>query len=503
MPEAMDLPENANFQKCPPEVLHLICDILSPKEVKEVRLACRSLAAVASQYFVPTVTFNSSSESLERLKKIAHHPLFSQYVVNLVYEAHLLPKVHNSQCYKSMLLSNKMRTVNEPEPPPDDASAREFRLYQRTMNKFATECGLSKTQLDMQYTKYKVMRDSQQQLLENKEDKEVLLDALPRFPRLKSIKFDNLGRCRHVLSQRYCDQFKGIDGFPPPGDPANVRVVPQVLHLLKAMCKSKAALKSFDLGAVSPQLFAKLKSAGRELLKKKLTKFESITLSFKADQEIADLLHELVPENAYELFDEKDYLRDFLASNRDLEDLQISFLDCPMHIALKMANVMGTHHWPKLQSLSLMSINTTDNDLLAFLRRHSSTLSIVRFGFTVLTKGNWPDTIDEIQELFWGSCITTFKFWGYLLTKSPSETVDLSFVDPDNPDFYDPRDMMTLGTAIDYYICEKEPHDDMSLNPLHRMEDFLDPLEYSMGMLEDWSSYSSHDPHNPHDPNYH
>lgn len=500
MSDAMDLPEDVNFQKCPPEVLHLICDILSPKEIKEVRLACRSLAAVASQYLVPKVTFNSSSESFERLKKIAHHPVFSQYVVHLVYEAHLLPKVHNSQCYKSMLLSNKMRSGDQPEPPSEDASPREIRLYQRTMNKFTSECGLSKIQLDMQYTKYKVMRDAQQQLLENKDDKEILLDALPRFPRLRSIKFDNLGRCRHVLSQRYCDQFKGIDGFPPPGIPANGRVVPQVLHLLKAMCKSKAALKSFDLGAVSPQLFVKLKSAGRELLKKKLTKFESITLSFKVDEEIEDLLQELMPEDPFELFTEKDSLKGFLASNRDLEDLQISFLDCPMHVAVKMGNVVGTHCWPKLQSLALMSINTTANDLLAFLRRHSSTLSTVRFGFMVLTKGDWADTIDEIQALFWGSGIITFKFWGYLLTKSPVDTVDLSFVDPETSDFYDPEDMMTLGSAIDFYICEEEPDDEISMNPLHRMEDFLDPLEYSVGLMDDWPPFSAL---HPHDPDFH
>lgn len=485
MPGSMELSERASCIKtCPAEIIHLICRFLSPEDIKEARLVCKSLSVIASQYLVDTVTFNSSSDSLTRLKNISQHSLFSQHVVKLIYEANLLPPIHNVTCYENILISKRMHSRDHPEPPPSDASPREFRVFMRALKKFSTDCGLSKRQLETQFNKYKTLRDEQQALLEQKEDKRILLDALPRFPRLRHIRFDNLGRCTHVLSERYCEQFQDVDCFPPPGHPSNPKVVPQVAHLLQAMCKSKAPLKSFDMAAVSPDMFKSLAPSTRRLILRKLNGLKDVKLGFKVDEDIEELLHELEPEESFEVLEDGSW-REFLASNQGLEDVQISFLDCPMHIAVKIENLFGNYYWPKLNSVCLMSIKSSADDFLACLRRHSSTLTIIRLGFIVLTEGEWVDTIDTMQEIFHEKDDISVKFWGYLLNNNPTDCIDLSYVDLS--DFDDDEgegeyglEPVTLAQAIDDYICYEEPGDDFSLNPLLRLDDFHNPSEYDI-----------------------
>lgn len=494
MSEYVNLLQDARgMEKCPAEVLHLICRLLIPKDIKEARLVCKMLAVIAGQYLVPVVTFNSSAVSLDRLKMISQHPLFSQHVNKLIYEANILPPVHNIRCYEKILISKRMHTIDHPDPPPRNSSRRAYRVFMRAMTKFTNDCGLTKKQLETQFNKYKTMREAQQLLLESKYDKNVLINALPRFPRLKSIKFDNLGRCKHVLSERHCEQFQEIDGFPTPGDPTNIRVVPQVAHLLKAMCKTKAAIENFDLAAVNPNVFKNLTSASRELVNRNLNKLKTIKLAFKVDGDTDDMLDELEPDDSFEVF-EDDSLKTFLASNQELEDLQVSFLDCPMHVAVKIENLLGDHHWINLRSICLMSIKTSSDDLLACLRRHSSSLIDMRLGYVVLTEGEWDDTIDGIQLIFCDEPLMAAKFWGYLLTNDPTESIDLSYVDPDWDGFDEDYDgePTTLAQAIECYICDENPEEDLSINPLHRLEEFIDPLEYDLEPVGDYPIPGAH-----------
>ena len=56
-------------------------------DLNNVRLACKGLADVGAEIFLAQAHLIFEVKSLERLKKISLHPLFSQHVKPIIYEA--------------------------------------------------------------------------------------------------------------------------------------------------------------------------------------------------------------------------------------------------------------------------------------------------------------------------------------------------------------------------------------------------------------------------------
>lgn len=80
----------------PIEVQRDIISRLELSSLKALRLASKTLATIGAEYLLPEVHLLYRSASLEHLGLISRHPIISQHVTSLFYEADRL----NSCCYE-------------------------------------------------------------------------------------------------------------------------------------------------------------------------------------------------------------------------------------------------------------------------------------------------------------------------------------------------------------------------------------------------------------------
>ena len=59
--------------------------LLKVSDVVSLRLNCKSLASIRTEHLVSEVHLYSQKHSLERLKAISLHPIFSQFVRSIIY----------------------------------------------------------------------------------------------------------------------------------------------------------------------------------------------------------------------------------------------------------------------------------------------------------------------------------------------------------------------------------------------------------------------------------
>ena len=79
------------LQSPPPEVLDLIFSELSPADLRNTRLVCRSFTFVAAQHLFSEVFVSPNQECLQNLECIASHSTFRQHVRSVIYSEQVLP----------------------------------------------------------------------------------------------------------------------------------------------------------------------------------------------------------------------------------------------------------------------------------------------------------------------------------------------------------------------------------------------------------------------------
>lgn len=70
----------------PPEMLYMVCSYLSPSEARSLRLCCKSLAIIGAYHGFRTISFYLSHSEIAKMRAIAHHPILSKMVRELIYE---------------------------------------------------------------------------------------------------------------------------------------------------------------------------------------------------------------------------------------------------------------------------------------------------------------------------------------------------------------------------------------------------------------------------------
>ena len=89
------------MDRLPVEILHGICTRLrARKNVLSFRLVCKTFAAIGAQYMLPQVPVAFLRQSFRRLKAISEHPVISQYVNTIIYQADVLPTIESFKEYK-------------------------------------------------------------------------------------------------------------------------------------------------------------------------------------------------------------------------------------------------------------------------------------------------------------------------------------------------------------------------------------------------------------------
>ena len=148
----------------PPEVLTLIFQFSSLKDVKSARLVCKMFNFAASQFLISEIYLSSSKRDLEVLKSVSEHPIFGKYVTDLVYDCRMFDHV---------LVDDKAAYAREflrlPVPP-------ERRGWP-----------LTKEQATASHARYIEYYHEEKNCRNNGTDMKCLASALPLLPRLSRV----------------------------------------------------------------------------------------------------------------------------------------------------------------------------------------------------------------------------------------------------------------------------------------------------------------------------
>ena len=120
-------------------------------------------------------------------------------------------------------------------------------------------------------------------------------------------------------------------------------------------------------------------------------------------------------------------VRDFITAAPKLEHLQLSFRRDQAEWNTNNASlehILGDYHWPSLKSINLKTIGTTEDELVSFCYRHTSTLKSVRLMNISLSKGDWLDALKRMRKIL---ALDVFEVGGIL--KSPAQNLNCHIPD--------------------------------------------------------------------------
>ena len=72
---------------CPHEIIRYVLGNLGLANLKNARLACKTLGAIGAETLLPTIRVVFTKQSIERLRDVSLHPVISLHVNEIIYEA--------------------------------------------------------------------------------------------------------------------------------------------------------------------------------------------------------------------------------------------------------------------------------------------------------------------------------------------------------------------------------------------------------------------------------
>ena len=387
-------------------------------------------------------------------------------VTSLEWEAaHLSPAVSIGDLRQMMQMQHNCEP--KPAPPPDTATTREQRLYKRNLAKWSAKPeAVTDEMVKSQFVKYK-----RQLLAEDQGENRLMFEgrglmrALRKLSNLRHITYDAAPRCKHLLSELFVDRFKKWH-VPPPLDPDTGDSVYQVRWLLAAIAQCRCPLETLNIRHMAPSFFEchTLSPATSTTVPGALQSLKTINILFRLS-----LDHEHFDDEGCFGILGRGGLKDMLACAPLLVHLTIGFdgTQNEPEGATDLKNVLGDHVWPKLQSVDLTLLSTTEDQLLATLERQPSLHSIELTNITLNT-GSWVTTARRMQQdldideaFFSGVLISndaaTDEFWD-------TEAIDLDdenliMLEEEAFDFSD-AETETLAMALSYFVTEGDEDDE-------------------------------------------
>ena len=437
--------------RLPNEIFHQIFSLLDTPQVANLRLACKAFSTIGLQYLASTVHLIFKPNSFEHLRLISEHPVLSQHVHTLFYEADSLEDVYSMKEWKENIIapdwSNTVHSEPMPAPPPD-ASKREKRAYRRHMEKVraAPRYTYSARQLKNAYKEYRHFVWLQNYIRQYDYNSEMIREAMANLPKLKTIElslFDGLhyGRSRKLekafakgLTEAYGDSRHGFFG------------VAQLRSLLVGACDTGLEIETLRFGSVHWMFFMerdivfnKVKHAVRCL-----RTLEFYITTRNDIREFETFPHGEVNICA-EYLGDSGRLRDFLTSAPQLESLTVQFdCDSPMHPA-RLSDLVGDFSWHSLRLAAFNKIDTTEEELMDFYERHAKTLREIRIESIHLDHGSWTSIFTRIRDTL---SLEKATVCGYLTVEDPPETLDLGLP----PEWMLAGKIPGIGAAVEKYL---------------------------------------------------
>ncbi|KAI1181317.1 hypothetical protein F4777DRAFT_12509 [Nemania sp. FL0916] len=368
------------MDKIPPELVYVVCSLLSIDDVLNFRLVNKLFADVGAAYMLPEVTFFMHREELDRLEAISLHPIFSKHVCSLVYFAETLgsPKVTWPEFVRQY--------------------KRQMRLNHSLMMK---KRELAAHQLNPAYKEYCDAVDEQDRYIAEERDLNLLKQVLPRFPRLEGLtmsagNFYSLGRCLSPRKKPYADFLRDdihVSGLHPEGKrPLDA--------LLLANAHSPCALRTLRAGSLHWRFFKRPERDLRPLFSP-LANLTAIDLCVSVDP-ADERIYEGNSLRKCQRVLAKGSIRKILRSMPHLQTLAIEILNLKSEEQEKGAwlgdIIEPGFRWPNLKDLTLGGIVCNRMQLTSVLTLHKDTLKFLCLRDVALASTSWRKLLPDIRK---------------------------------------------------------------------------------------------------------
>ncbi|MCJ1402538.1 hypothetical protein MMC11_005758 [Xylographa trunciseda] len=416
----------------PVELIRQIFDCLPVRDVKRLRLTCTKPALIGTEYLsLSEVHLIYTWNSFTRLREISLHPFFRRHVKSIYYEGDRLCFLDSLDAWRSYVTYVEDTLVaSKPKDPASQGSQSKFVAAWRSDRK------LSYTDQEMKagWENYQACYKEQKHIEDSQMDFREIVGAISRFPRLETVKLSigHRNSCpSNYLKQSFAktliipkEQF-AIFRHERPGLRQYVSLMMGLitpdristhslglstigLRPVLGLTEHSADLRVLHLDAISWHV---LRAADPFVcsLTRAIRRLQNLRLVLKLEPETTDIEAEKCRENL-----ESGSLFCLLTSATDLESLHFGFdtLYSDQQPA-RLADIFGKQRWGSLREVALGQIQTTEDDLLAFLKRHKATLKVIliqnmRLEYSVA----WIETLRKIKNIAqWDSALVCGKLY--------------------------------------------------------------------------------------------
>ena len=404
-PKSFDFP----MDELPPELVHMICMYLKPKEIANLRLVSRLAGPIGLHYMVPEVHVILARNSFEQLKALAEHPVASKYVTSFFFEADklgILPRKHWEDLVAGPQYIAQVREMHRRGHPCHHATERSLRFFNREVNKLSAAPRHSYTdeEMDHAFEKYSDFIHFQQDSREAAVQETEVAEAMKHFPLLKEITMASqifTSRLKKTFEPAFCTCYESDNPQDTLSEPLGVQ---QMRSLLLGAYHAGLKIEVLRCGLVSwrilqqdTETFARMRDS--------VSNVKELVLQFAPSKADPDEPW-AEPENWAEFENvacsshlEAGYLKDFITAAPKLEHLQIAFqFNTPIWPAY-LQDTVGEHHWPALKTVNLTMLGTTEEDLVSFCSRHAGTLKSFHLGSMGMVEGDWFSAFNRMRKV--------------------------------------------------------------------------------------------------------
>ncbi|KAL8849728.1 MAG: hypothetical protein Q9221_005338 [Calogaya cf. arnoldii] len=447
------------MDRLPFELQCLIFGLVDRSDVPNLRRACKTFANIGLDYLLPEVEITFTRKSFDHLAEVVKHPILAHRVKSLVYHVDVLKEHRSKEEWMRAIAGTLDMGINgnswKPRMPHRDAPKREWRLYYRNVAKACDpEWRYTEKQLATGYATYEKLWAEQQVLRDEDFGLIAIEDMVAQLPNLKHITLSNFldATCNenNIVDKTFKDTL--VEAF---GDDHyyNDCGVPQLLSLLEAVRSATAAnitLESLNTGLISWEIFLEseenldlMREIFRPLKVFKMALSTSQTYGWRdpGAHDDEDVVGGDIDCQA--LLEEGRHLT-LIQSMSNLQVLELTFHSKELG-NFGLVSAFRDTYWPNLREVHLHFYNSTDEDLLAFLNRHSKTLKVVDIVHHVLTRGLW---IAVFRDLRTSLRLEKFRCGGWL----SNDTLEGDYWDfcgdPDGP--------IPLRESVEAYVLGDE-----------------------------------------------
>ena len=417
----------SSMGRLPPEILHMIFSHLEPQDVTKVRLVCNALAQVGLHYLIPSYHLIFKPRSFERLLELSQHPILRQCVKSIYYEADQLEKFDfqgDWEVYvidKDEGLSHSIpwkRPLRTDSQRDHAAYRQEFKRWEkRVARRPYPRFAYTKQELSNAYVIYKQYLTDQAIMRRNDYNAQIISDAMRGLPNLKSlsmsiragaqIRSDYIFRAfSPALQQPYGDRTK------PDSCGAN-----QLRSLLLGAQNSGLRIEHLCCGEVHWRFFRQDREISSKL--QKAARFLQ-SLEMHIATTVGNQVHgDMDPDASMQecaTFLSSGAVRAFATAASELNDLIIKFDDYHfLRMPARLVDIVGSFRWNSLRRVHFSCIGFTQQDSIAFYKRHCETLKDVGIDSVRLEEGDWASVFQEMAKTL---CLEKVAITGYLHNSS-------------------------------------------------------------------------------------